>query len=252
MSWTDERIDRLKEIWSQGITASQIADELGGVSRNAVIGKAHRLGLQSRPSPVKPNEEHEGAPRRGRARARAPRSAAPRPQQPRRAPAAGPPRAAAAAATRRRPRQPAEPPQPHDPFDRPGRLRPPGARASSSRRSRRRRRAAWSRPSRAPRSPTRPACSISTRRSANGRSAIPASPISTSAANRPIPAFLIASSIAESPTRRRSRAATAVRRRPCPSAAPASADTPDQRVFQERGPAAVRYAGSVTNMDNAA
>ena len=57
MSWTDERIERLKELWSQGITASQIADELGGVSRNAVIGKAHRLGLQSRPSPVKPNEE---------------------------------------------------------------------------------------------------------------------------------------------------------------------------------------------------
>ena len=56
MSWTDERIDRLKELWSQGVTASQIADELGGVSRNAVIGKAHRLGLQARPSPVKPNE----------------------------------------------------------------------------------------------------------------------------------------------------------------------------------------------------
>jgi GcrA cell cycle regulator len=57
MSWTDERIDRLKALWTQGMTASQIADELGGVSRNAVIGKAHRLGLQSRPSPVKPNEE---------------------------------------------------------------------------------------------------------------------------------------------------------------------------------------------------
>jgi len=56
MSWTDERIERLKELWSQGMTASQIADELGAVSRNAVIGKAHRLGLQSRPSPVKPNE----------------------------------------------------------------------------------------------------------------------------------------------------------------------------------------------------
>jgi GcrA cell cycle regulator len=56
MSWTDERIDRLKELWSNGMTASQIAEELGGVSRNAVIGKAHRLGLQSRPSPVKPNE----------------------------------------------------------------------------------------------------------------------------------------------------------------------------------------------------
>jgi len=56
MSWTDERIDRLKELWTKGMTASQIADELGGVSRNAVIGKAHRLGLQARPSPVKPNE----------------------------------------------------------------------------------------------------------------------------------------------------------------------------------------------------
>jgi GcrA cell cycle regulator len=63
MSWTDERIDRLKELWTQGMTASQIADELGGVSRNAVIGKAHRLGLQSRPSPVKPNEgQSEAAP----------------------------------------------------------------------------------------------------------------------------------------------------------------------------------------------
>ncbi|HZG44979.1 MAG TPA: GcrA family cell cycle regulator [Allosphingosinicella sp.] len=56
MSWTDERIERLKEMWSRGMTASQIAEELGAVSRNAVIGKAHRLGLQSRPSPVKPNE----------------------------------------------------------------------------------------------------------------------------------------------------------------------------------------------------
>src|SRR5687767_15327662 len=60
MSWTDERIDRLKDLWSQGMTASQIADDLGGVSRNAVIGKAHRLGLQSRPSPVKAGEEEAG------------------------------------------------------------------------------------------------------------------------------------------------------------------------------------------------
>ena len=59
MSWTDERIERLKKMWSQGATASQIADELGGVSRNAVIGKAHRLGLEQRPSPVKPGEEKE-------------------------------------------------------------------------------------------------------------------------------------------------------------------------------------------------
>ena len=59
MSWTDERIERLRAMWTKGATASQIADELGGVSRNAVIGKAHRLGLESRPSPVKPGEEKE-------------------------------------------------------------------------------------------------------------------------------------------------------------------------------------------------
>jgi len=59
MSWTEERIERLKKMWQDGSTASQIADELGGVSRNAVIGKAHRLGLEARPSPVKPGEEKE-------------------------------------------------------------------------------------------------------------------------------------------------------------------------------------------------
>ena len=59
MSWTEERIERLKKMWHGGSTASQIADELGGVSRNAVIGKAHRLGLEARPSPVKPGEEKE-------------------------------------------------------------------------------------------------------------------------------------------------------------------------------------------------
>lgn len=72
MSWTDERIDQLKAMWEKGMTASQIADELGGVSRNAVIGKAHRLGLQSRPSPVKANE----TPRKKVARKPAPSAAA--------------------------------------------------------------------------------------------------------------------------------------------------------------------------------
>lgn len=57
MSWTDERIGTLKKLWEGGSTASQIAEELGGVSRNAVIGKAHRLGLKSRPSPVKANDK---------------------------------------------------------------------------------------------------------------------------------------------------------------------------------------------------
>ncbi|WP_294288688.1 GcrA family cell cycle regulator [uncultured Sphingomonas sp.] len=59
MSWTDERIETLKTMWEGGQTASQIAEALGGVSRNAVIGKAHRLGLQSRPSPVKANDPAE-------------------------------------------------------------------------------------------------------------------------------------------------------------------------------------------------
>lgn len=62
MSWTDERIATLKRMWEGGSTASQIAEELGGVSRNAVIGKAHRLGLKSRPSPVKANEKKAAAP----------------------------------------------------------------------------------------------------------------------------------------------------------------------------------------------
>jgi GcrA cell cycle regulator len=61
MSWTDERIDTLKTMWEAGQTASQIAEALGGVSRNAVIGKAHRLGLQARPSPVRPNDAEPAA-----------------------------------------------------------------------------------------------------------------------------------------------------------------------------------------------
>ncbi|MEM1195724.1 MAG: GcrA family cell cycle regulator [Pseudomonadota bacterium] len=63
MSWTDERIATLKKMWEGGATASQIAEELGGVSRNAVIGKAHRLGLKSRPSPVKASEKKKAAKR---------------------------------------------------------------------------------------------------------------------------------------------------------------------------------------------
>ena len=62
MAWTDERIAQLKAGWEGGMTASQIAEQLGeGVSRNAVIGKAHRLGLESRPSPVKNGDEGEVA-----------------------------------------------------------------------------------------------------------------------------------------------------------------------------------------------
>ena len=98
MSWTDERIEQLRSMWEKGLTASQIADELGGVSRNAVIGKAHRLGLKSRPSPVKATEKVAKP-------AKAP--AAPKPASP--APA---PRAAAPAAPRPVAAAPRPEPQP--------------------------------------------------------------------------------------------------------------------------------------------
>ena len=48
MSWTDERVEILKKMWGEGQSASVIAKELGGVTRNAVIGKVHRLGLSNR------------------------------------------------------------------------------------------------------------------------------------------------------------------------------------------------------------
>ena len=48
MSWSDERVELLKKMWGEGQSASQIAKELGGVTRNAVIGKVHRLGLSNR------------------------------------------------------------------------------------------------------------------------------------------------------------------------------------------------------------
>jgi GcrA cell cycle regulator len=98
MSWTEERIERLKTMWHEGATASEIAEKLGGVSRNAVIGKAHRLGLEARPSPVKPGEEHSAEPKPAKAarpakaaapaekpqaqRAPAPQQAQPQPQRP--------------------------------------------------------------------------------------------------------------------------------------------------------------------------
>ncbi len=63
MMWTDERVELLKKLWTDGLSASQIAAELGGITRNAVIGKVHRLGLSGR--------------------AKSPASAAPRPRKPR-------------------------------------------------------------------------------------------------------------------------------------------------------------------------
>ncbi len=52
MSWTDERVETLKRMWGEGQSASTIAKELGGVTRNAVIGKVHRLGLSNREGPA--------------------------------------------------------------------------------------------------------------------------------------------------------------------------------------------------------
>ena len=54
MAWTDDRVEKLKTMWTEGNSASQIAKELGGVTRNAVIGKVHRLGLSNRASSTKP------------------------------------------------------------------------------------------------------------------------------------------------------------------------------------------------------
>ncbi len=53
MEWSSERIEQLRSLWHDGLSASQIATHLGGITRNAVIGKAHRLGLTGRPSPIK-------------------------------------------------------------------------------------------------------------------------------------------------------------------------------------------------------
>ncbi len=71
MSWTDERVEMLKKLWGDGLSASQIAAQLGGVSRNAVIGKVHRLKLSGRAKSVS-----SGAPKVKRTSA--PRSSAPR------------------------------------------------------------------------------------------------------------------------------------------------------------------------------
>jgi len=57
MSWTEDRVNLLKKLWGEGKTAAEIAKELGGVTRNAVIGKAHRLKLSNRVSPIQQNKK---------------------------------------------------------------------------------------------------------------------------------------------------------------------------------------------------
>lgn len=113
MSWTDERIEKLTKMWEGGATASQIADELGGVSRNAVIGKAHRLGLKARPSPVKANDKAEAAAPAPKPVPKAPAPEAPRAAAPAPRPApAAPPRPAAPVAAAPQGDAPAQPQQP--------------------------------------------------------------------------------------------------------------------------------------------
>jgi GcrA cell cycle regulator len=89
MGWTDERVETLKKLWLDGLSASQIAKQLGGVTRNAVIGKVHRLGLSGRATPSQPARTTFKAPRPARplmtspqthrALPAAPREIAPRP-----------------------------------------------------------------------------------------------------------------------------------------------------------------------------
>jgi GcrA cell cycle regulator len=229
MSWTEERIDRLREYWTKGMTASQIAEELGGVSRNAVIGKAHRLGLQARPSPVKANEE-EAAP----ASPAEPAAASPAPQT---APA---PRAAAPAPAARAP----EPAPWEEAPDAPEEAAPAAAPAAPQPQIRSIGPGGFLRqgpgdqqppiPPAPPRRlvPAKPSPDISDKTSLLDLNekickwpiGHPGEPDFHFCGRPSNPGFPIASTIAASLTRRSSRAATADRRRRCRSAARASAE----------------------------
>ena len=102
MSWTDERVETLKKMWAEGQSASQIAKELGGVTRNAVIGKVHRLGLSNRVGPgAAAEDEVEVAP-----------VVVPTPAPAPAKPAAAPPRPAAPVAAPEAPVAAAPAPQP--------------------------------------------------------------------------------------------------------------------------------------------
>ncbi len=116
MSWTDERVELLRKMWSEGQSASQIAKELGGVTRNAVIGKVHRLGLSNRTggaAPAAGGREAEASPAASAAAEPSVEAAAPAPEParetaeaPEPAPAAMPPRKAIIPAGQPLPPQP--------------------------------------------------------------------------------------------------------------------------------------------------
>ncbi len=105
MGWTDERVENLKKLWLEGHSASQIAKQLGGVTRNAVIGKVHRLGLSGRAAPSKP--ARPAVPSFKAARAARPAPSAPSAPLARRCEAVGP--SALPAATPARPERVEEP-----------------------------------------------------------------------------------------------------------------------------------------------
>ncbi|MGC9370776.1 MAG: GcrA family cell cycle regulator [Paracoccaceae bacterium] len=99
MSWTEERVETLKKMWAEGQSASQIAKELGGVTRNAVIGKVHRLGLSNRAggggktAKEKPSPKAEAPAAKPKAKAEPKPAPAPQPA-PEAAPAAAAPQPA--------------------------------------------------------------------------------------------------------------------------------------------------------------
>ena len=74
MAWTDDRVATLTKLWADGLSASQIAKQLGGVTRNAVIGKVHRLGLSGRAKPSSPKRKTASAPRAAKPKVKITRS----------------------------------------------------------------------------------------------------------------------------------------------------------------------------------
>lgn len=78
-TWTDDRVETLARLWKAGLSASQIARSLGGVTRNAVIGKVHRLGLSGRSAPNMPGARRAEPRRERRGRIAKPKAAAPPP-----------------------------------------------------------------------------------------------------------------------------------------------------------------------------
>lgn len=72
MAWTEDRVEVLSKLWAEGLSASQIATKLGGVTRNAVIGKVHRLGLSGRAKPSRPASKRTRKPAMPRTRSTTP------------------------------------------------------------------------------------------------------------------------------------------------------------------------------------